>query len=105
MSAVYVIEWTFSPPDYFEQSISIERDDYEMWIERGKVEARVKEEHYDDEHQMRDQLHEFLNDRLLGVQLLIHQPYELSIPIDIHQNQLSYVTLRERFLRPKSLAF
>jgi hypothetical protein len=26
-------------------------------------------------------------------------------PIDIHKNKLSYVTLRERFLRPKSLGF
>lgn len=28
-----------------------------------------------------------------------------SVVIDVYKNQLSYVTLRERFLRPKSLAF
>jgi hypothetical protein len=78
MSAKYVFEWTFSPPDYFEETIHIERDDYEMWIDMGEVKAEVKEEHYGE--QMRDQLHESLNDRFLGVQLLTHQLYELSRP-------------------------
>jgi hypothetical protein len=80
VSAVFVIEWTFSPPDYFEQSIHINRDTYNMWIESGKVEARVKDENYDEEHHMRDQLHESLNDRFLGVQLFNHIPFDLSKP-------------------------
>ena len=79
MCAKYVIEWTFTPPDYFEQTTHITGDDFEMWIEEGKVKAEVKDEDYD-EHHKRDELHEFLNDRFLGVQILDRRPYKLSNP-------------------------
>jgi hypothetical protein len=49
-----------------------------MIINTGKVEARIDPKAYDKEHKMRDELHNVLNDRFLGVQLLTHKPYELS---------------------------
>lgn len=78
MNDVVVLEWKFSPPDYFEEPIHIKRDDYMMIIDNGKVEARVDPAAYDKEHKMRDEIHNMLNDRFLGVQLLTHKPYELS---------------------------
>ena len=80
MNIVFVLEWTFSPPNYFEEPIHIVRDQYELKIDNGKVEAKVKAEFYDDDHKIRGELHEFLNDRFLGVQLTTHKPYELSKP-------------------------
>jgi hypothetical protein len=35
---VVVLEWQFSPPEYFEETINITRDDYTMIIGDGKVE-------------------------------------------------------------------
>ncbi len=78
MDNVVVLEWTFAPPDYFEEVIHIERENYTMVINAGKVEARIDPMAYDKEHNMRDELHQVLNDRFLGVQLLTHKPYELS---------------------------
>lgn len=78
MDDVVVLEWTFSPPDYFEEELSIERESYTMVIGTGKVEARIDPMKYDKEHNTRDELHQVLNDRFLGVQLLTHKPYELS---------------------------
>jgi len=78
MDDVVVLEWTFSPPDYFEETIVIERDTYTMTIDNGKVEARIGPAAYDQEHKMRGELHDTLNDRFLGVQLLTHKAYELS---------------------------
>lgn len=78
MDDVVVLEWTFSPPDYFEETIVIERDTYTMTIDNGKVEARIGPAAYDQKHKMRDELHDTLNDRFLGVQLLTHKTYELS---------------------------
>ena len=75
---VVVLEWTFSPSDYFEEAIVIERDTYTMTIDNGTVEARIDPAAYDQEHKMRDELHDALNDRFLGVQLLTHRAYELS---------------------------
>lgn len=81
MDAVIVIlDWHFSPPDFFEETITISRNDYTMVIENGKVEARTTAAAYDANVSMRNELHEALNDRFLGVQLLSHMPYELSKP-------------------------
>lgn len=78
MKDVIVLEWTFSPPDYFEETIVIERDTYTVTIAKGKAEARIDPAGYDPEHKMRDELHDALNDRFLGVQVLTHKVYELS---------------------------
>jgi len=78
MEDIVVLEWKFSPPDYFEEPIQIKRDDYVMTISNDTVEARIRPEIYDNDQSMRDRLHSSLNDRFLGVQLFSHKPYELS---------------------------
>jgi len=78
MNDIVVLEWTFSPPDYFEELIRIEHEGYTIVIENGKVEAHINPAVYDEEHKMRDALHDAVNDRFLGVQLLTHKPYNLS---------------------------
>ena len=78
MDDVVVLEWTFSPSDYFEEEIVIERDTYTMTIGHGTVEAWVDPAAYDQEHKMRSYLHNMLNDYFLGVQLSTHGVYTLS---------------------------
>lgn len=78
MEDIVLLEWSFTPKDYFEDEIRIERRGYEMVIKDGIVEARINPEVYDEEHKMRASLHHDLNARFLGVQLLTHKPYELS---------------------------
>jgi hypothetical protein len=78
MNAVVVFEWQYSPPNYFEEKICILRSDYTMTIAEGKVEARIDSALHDSNPGMRQALHDALNDRFLGVQLLSHTAYELS---------------------------
>jgi hypothetical protein len=78
MNAVVVLEWNFSPPDYFEAPIAISRDDYILTIAEGKAEARIDSAVYLANPSMRAALHDALDDRFLGVQLLTHKAYELS---------------------------
>jgi hypothetical protein len=78
MNAVMVLEWNFSPPDYFEEVLEISREDYTMTIRDGKVQAKIDSPIYDANPSMRRTLHDALNDRFLGVQLLTHRAYELS---------------------------
>lgn len=81
MSAVTVeLEWQFSPPDYFEEPITISRKNYLMLIDSGHVKATIASAVYDADPSMRTSLHEALNDRMHGVQLLNHRPFELSKP-------------------------
>ena len=78
MNDIVVLEWKFSPPDYFEEVIRIDRKTYYIIIENGRIEARIDSTAYDKENKMQDELHEALNDRFLGVQLITHKQYELS---------------------------
>lgn len=78
MSAVVVLEWSFSPPDYFEVPLEIVRDDYALKIARGSAEARLDSAAYEANPSIRQMPHEALNDRFLGVQPLTHRAYELS---------------------------
>jgi hypothetical protein len=78
MEDLVLLEWNFTPKDFFEDEIQIVRDDYVMIIKDGKVEVRIRPQVYDKEHKMRDSLHQSLNAMFLGVQLLTHKPYKLS---------------------------
>jgi hypothetical protein len=78
MSAVVVFEWTFFPPDFFEEPIEIVRDDYTLTIANGKAEARMDSTTYEANPSIRQTLHEGLNDRFLGFQLVNHRAYKLS---------------------------
>lgn len=65
-------------PNYFEETIEISRQDYTMAIEAGKVTAEIDFATFNENPSIRNKLHEVLNNRFLGVQLLSHRPYELS---------------------------
>lgn len=47
MSVQITLEWSFSPPDYFEEPINISRLDYNMSIADGKVVAELNSAIYD----------------------------------------------------------
>jgi hypothetical protein len=78
MSTQELFEWTYSPPDYFEEPFEVVRDDYKMTVSPGKVEAWVASNTFAASPGIREEMHAFLNDRFLGVQLMAFRPYELS---------------------------
>jgi len=75
---VVFLEWTFSPPDYFEEAFVIKRDSYTMTIGEGTAKAHADPAAYNDSRELRNALHNELNDYFLGVKLLTHEPYKLS---------------------------
>lgn len=80
-SAITVLlEWTFSASDYFEEPITISRDDYSLIVESGTIRATVAAATFDADPSMRTRLHESLIDRMHGIQLINHKPFELLKP-------------------------
>ncbi len=75
---VVVLEWHFSPPDYFGEATVIPGHDCNVVIDNGKAEARLASAVYDADPSLRAVLHEKLKDRFLTHQFFRHQPYELS---------------------------
>ncbi|MHB8111989.1 MAG: hypothetical protein ACYDHA_00825 [Bellilinea sp.] len=80
MRQFVILEWTFTPSDYFEEEVEVQRDDYILLIGNGKAEAKVKPDAFDADLNYRLTLHEALNDRFLAIQVLTHQSYNLSKP-------------------------
>lgn len=80
MEDVVLLTWRFTPKDYFEDEIRIVRDDYEMVIKDGEVEARINPELHENDRKMREEFHRSLNVRFLGVQILTHKKFALSKP-------------------------
>ena len=78
MSTCVLLEWQFSPPDYFDEAIEISRQDYTMTVAGGRVQAKIDSAIFEADPEMRQRLHDGLNDRFIGVQLLTHLPYTLS---------------------------
>src|SRR5262249_28813581 len=102
MSAVVVLEWNFSPPDYFEEPIEISRHDYTMIIADGNVQAKIESPVYEADPSMRQRLHDVLNDWFLGVQLLSHRAYQLSKP---KMTRVHPDGRRDLFLEPETGRF
>lgn len=78
--ATVIVEWAFSPANYFDEPMEIHRDGHVITISDGNIEARLDASAYDRNAALREQLHETLNNRFLAVQMLNHEPYELSGP-------------------------
>jgi hypothetical protein len=78
MDELIVLEWKYSPPDYFEEKVVINHANYTMTIDNGKAEAKINPNAYDNDEKMRSELQEKLNDQFLGVMLYKHDSYKLS---------------------------
>lgn len=78
MDEIVILEWTYTPENYFEAPFVKNEELCEITIDSGKVEARFKASDYDPEHKDRDVLHKKIDGLFQRRQLLIHKPYNLS---------------------------
>lgn len=78
MEEKYILEWTFTPPDYFEEPMDFQFDYGIIHVEDGKAEAHIAANLYPEDHRLRNQIHSELDAIFLGVQVLAHKPYALS---------------------------
>lgn len=75
---VVLVEWTFSPPDFFETQIAIARADYTMAIDAGLARARIEPSVFDARADMRAELDAALRNRFEAQQVVRHKPYDLG---------------------------
>ena len=81
MPAIYTLEWTFTPADYFDREFEVEGPDYRIWFALGKATASADQEVYDFFNpDLRDIIERAVRNRLDGAQLVSRQAYELHGP-------------------------
>ena len=78
MQDIIVLEWTYSPTDFFEGVIQADEYNYQMKFEAGSVKVRISSDIYDATPGMREALHGTVDCRFLSNQLLTPKPYSLS---------------------------
>lgn len=78
MSSIVVLEWIFSPSDYFEPRNEIQQNGHTILIANGKAKVSIDSTVYDANPSIRDVLHKALDTQFKGILLFSHEPYELS---------------------------
>ena len=81
MPDVALIEWTFEPPDMFEQKVSFVADAFEFVIDSGRAECRVPmNRQATDLRNLRSEAHHTLDAMFLAALTLSHKAYRLNEP-------------------------
>jgi hypothetical protein len=80
MDAVVVLEWKFSPADYFGSSFEIKQNDYTITVADGKAEAKINSVAYEANSSIRSELNDVLESAFLGAQLSNNKIYNLLRP-------------------------
>jgi len=80
MTAGFVLTWSFTPPDMFEDEVRFGSERRSFTVGKGTAEARVSADAVTDVESLRTELHEELDARFLAAQVLGHRPYTLSKP-------------------------
>jgi len=73
-----IIEWTFTPENYFEDGIKEDRGTFELEILNGRVSATLSASIYNGNNKVLDDIHNEVKALFMGVQVVSHRPFNLS---------------------------
>ncbi|MEW4490750.1 23S rRNA (adenine(2030)-N(6))-methyltransferase RlmJ [Thalassoglobus sp. JC818] len=79
MEQTVIVEWTFTPDDFFEEPFTIEFDRCKLEIESSKVSTNIQPSEFTEA--LKHSLHRNLHDHFRGVMLASHKEFELSQPL------------------------
>ena len=78
MDEIVLLEWSYTPSDYLEEAEVLNYKNVEISISKGKIEAKVKADNFDENPNLRNELHIEIESYFLGMQIFTNKPYELS---------------------------
>ena len=73
-----ILEWRYTPADFFEVKITDLPPDYEHIIENGEITVSMDLNEYQRNPNIQDQLHEMLISYFKGTNLIIRKPFTLT---------------------------
>lgn len=80
MEEIFILEWSFSPKDYFEDDMAFSSEYGAFHVADGKVELRVSPNVYPADHSRRLEIHAELDTYFLAAQVINHKSYALDKP-------------------------
>ncbi len=73
-----VLEWSYTPTDYFEEPYIRNMGDYDLEVGNGRVTATIRPNVYEENPAIIDVIDQRLKDQFAGAQIVSHTPYTLS---------------------------
>src|SRR4030042_6134224 len=75
-----ILEWKFTPPDYFEEPYVIKKQGYKIEIDNGAITATISPAFYEMRPDARMEFHKKINDLFLGAQVINFKRFSISKP-------------------------
>ena len=75
-----ILEWKYTPPDFFEDHYQIENKNYQIDIDSGGLKATVTPSYYNAHENIILEIHEEINSHFLGAQTLNFKLFNLLKP-------------------------
>jgi hypothetical protein len=90
MENVVILQWVYSPPNFFEDPFAIRRNEYEITIENGKVAAKMSPEFYKSNSRIQDEIKGALENLFRGAELFSHKAADLKYDCMLEQHEDGY---------------
>lgn len=82
-----VMEWKYTPKNYFEEPISISDEGFTLDISDGSAVAKIEPTVFNKYNELSSKLSEMIKSRLYAVQIMTHRKFTLSKPSRIDLNE------------------
>lgn len=79
-----ILEWKYTPPDFFEEKYVIEKQEYKIEIDNGLIKATIIPELYDSLQDARMEFHKKVDDLFMGAQVINFKRFSITKPT-MHQ--------------------
>ena len=84
MNELVIVEWEYSPKDYFEAPYNINIKEYKVTIEEGIVKAEIPLELYEEDKTIIERIGKQVEDAFIGVQLSNFSKFSLPLSVIIN---------------------
>ena len=95
MKEKVLLEWTYTPKNYFEEHSTFDYNDYQIDINNGQVTTSMLADFFDSHPNIRQEAEKTVENIFLATQVFSHQPFNLSgsAMVRVHPDGRLNVTL------------
>ena len=103
MKEKVLLEWTYTPKNYFEEHSTFDYNDYQIDINNGQVTTSMLADFFDSHPNIRQEAEKTVENIFLSTQVFSHQPFNLSgsAMVRVHPDGRRNVTLNVQSLKLK----
>ena len=75
---IIIIEWSYTPKDFFEEPVALDRGNYSIEMDDGQIAAKMPADTFDSDKDLKDRIETEIQNFFLGAQGIRRQPFNIS---------------------------